>query len=256
MTTGPDTMSWQREEFRQVSGGMDGNSHNCREGDRRTTNEGASGSSDFCRFRTDCNSCMLVETGEKANYLGLPCESCGRPPRSPYPLHSTPTKTTKKKEKFFPMVKKHMKSFMKVSKKKDFENVGKEDHSQDELYEKTNVEHFVSPTTTRKEMQNFNFGANEKLSFTPQRMRREMEYTNERAEKVSVLTRFSKFVKIFVQNSFRESSNTQVVDQRVNRFRVDCHSCMLVETGEKASYLGLACGDCGRVPRSPYHGYF
>ena len=140
MTREADTMSWQREEFRQFSGRMDGNSDNCREGDWRTTNEVASGSSGVCRLRIDCHSCMLVETGKKANYLGLPCESCGRPPRSPYPLHSTPTKTNKKKEKFFPMVKKHIKSFMKVSKKKDFENVGKEDQSQDELYEKTNDE--------------------------------------------------------------------------------------------------------------------
>ena len=62
---------------------------------------------------------------------------------------------------------------------------------------KTNDEHFVSPTNTRKEMQNFNFGANEKLCFTPQRMRREMEYTNERTEKVSACTRFFKSVKLF-----------------------------------------------------------
>ena len=39
------------------------------------------------------------------------------------------------------------------------------------------------------------------------------------------------------------------------RYRIDCNSCMLVETGEKANYMGLLCGDCGRLPRSPY-GYF
>ena len=33
------------------------------------------------RFRLDCHSCLLVEIGERANYLGLPCETCGRKPR-------------------------------------------------------------------------------------------------------------------------------------------------------------------------------
>ena len=37
---------------------------------------------DNVRYRLDCHSCLLVEIGERANYLGLPCETCGRKPRS------------------------------------------------------------------------------------------------------------------------------------------------------------------------------
>ena len=40
-----------------------------------------------------------------------------------------------------------------------------------------------------------------------------------------------------------------------NRFSMDCHSCMLVEMGEKANYMGLPCENCGKVPRTPY-GYW
>ena len=36
---------------------------------------------DNVRYRLDCHSCLLVEIGERANYLGLPCETCGRKPR-------------------------------------------------------------------------------------------------------------------------------------------------------------------------------
>ena len=36
---------------------------------------------DNVRFRLDCHSCLLVEIGERANYLGLPCETCGQKPR-------------------------------------------------------------------------------------------------------------------------------------------------------------------------------
>ena len=43
------------------------------------------------RFRIDCHTCLLVQTGERADYMGLPCGECGRVPRSPYTLH-TPTK--------------------------------------------------------------------------------------------------------------------------------------------------------------------
>merc|ERR1711936_1118918 len=39
---------------------------------------------DNVRYRLDCHSCLLVEIGERANYLGLPCDTCGRKPRSPY----------------------------------------------------------------------------------------------------------------------------------------------------------------------------
>ena len=30
----------------------------------------------------------------------------------------------------------------------------------------------------------------------------------------------------------------------------DCASCMMIETGEKASQPGLRCDSCGRFPRS------
>merc|ERR1712211_24136 len=36
------------------------------------------------RYPVECNQCMLVQTGEKAHYLGLPCDACGQLPRSPY----------------------------------------------------------------------------------------------------------------------------------------------------------------------------
>ena len=36
---------------------------------------------DNVRYRLDCHSCLLVEIGERANYLGLPCDTCGRKPR-------------------------------------------------------------------------------------------------------------------------------------------------------------------------------
>jgi len=38
------------------------------------------------RFSMDCASCMLVEMGEKASYLGQPCDNCGKVPRTPYEL--------------------------------------------------------------------------------------------------------------------------------------------------------------------------
>jgi len=38
------------------------------------------------RYPVECNQCMLVQTGEKAHYLGLPCDACGQMPRSPYGL--------------------------------------------------------------------------------------------------------------------------------------------------------------------------
>jgi len=34
------------------------------------------------RYPVECNQCMLVQTGEKAHYLGLPCDACGQLPRS------------------------------------------------------------------------------------------------------------------------------------------------------------------------------
>ena len=38
----------------------------------------------WCRYRTDCQTCMLVQMGEKANYHDLPCEECGRKQRQVY----------------------------------------------------------------------------------------------------------------------------------------------------------------------------
>ena len=38
----------------------------------------------WCRYRTDCHTCMLVQMGEKANYHDLPCEECGRKQRQVY----------------------------------------------------------------------------------------------------------------------------------------------------------------------------
>ena len=61
------------------------------------------------RFQIDCQSCLSVQTGEKATYM----EDCGRVQRSPY----TPHTSHKKKGKFFTKVKKNMQSLFKVKKK-------------------------------------------------------------------------------------------------------------------------------------------
>ena len=36
------------------------------------------------RFSMECNNCMMVAMGEKASYMGMPCDSCGKVPRTPY----------------------------------------------------------------------------------------------------------------------------------------------------------------------------
>ena len=35
-------------------------------------------------FSMDCTNCMMVAMGEKATYMGMPCDNCGKIPRPPY----------------------------------------------------------------------------------------------------------------------------------------------------------------------------
>ena len=65
------------------------------------------------RFQIDCHRCLLVQTGEKATYMDMPCEDCGRVQRSLY----TPHTSHKQKGKFFTKVRKNMHSLFKAKKK-------------------------------------------------------------------------------------------------------------------------------------------
>ena len=35
-------------------------------------------------FTMECNNCMMVAMGEKATFMGMPCDTCGKIPRPPY----------------------------------------------------------------------------------------------------------------------------------------------------------------------------
>ena len=118
-------MSWQGEQFYQIPDRLVTNTHpkafsmfddtrKCYqdEGSMMAYSDPAPRASPG-RFQIDCHSCLLDQSGEKATYMDLPCEDCGRVQRSPF----TPHTSHKKKRKFFTTVRKNMQSLFKVKKK-------------------------------------------------------------------------------------------------------------------------------------------
>jgi len=141
------------------------------------------------RYTLDCQSCLLVEMGEKANYLpNMPCGDCGRIQRSPYTNLNIDREVSKSKTKAA----------------------------------KTNTVNFPSSAVSAK---------------------------SQKCEDKNPVPQSRKFYTKDVVNQPKLEPGTN------KRYTLDCHSCLLVEMGEKANYMGLPCDSCGRLSRSPY-GYF
>merc|ERR1712227_843251 len=88
---------------------------------------------------------------------------------------------------------------------------------------------------------------------------------HQKKTKMSLGQKSSNFCKFFTTEKKNDkksvSSNHGQEKMKMNnkqdarnepRYRTDCHTCMLVQMGEKANYHDLPCEECGRKQRSPY----